>query len=215
MELETQIVKPELPSLELPNLETALATAADLSAQLIPMREKAQTLKVTDTASYQELGAILSESRNMRKTQIAPLFSPFNGIITRVKDFLKMKQQAAENTCQEIEAIALPKMKDWERQELEATAKEQKKLGEEVKVQPNLPSVGGYRRSTTYPVEVTDGRAILKAWYKAMKDRDRKRADFLQQFITHDEQALREYARELKDPAAFMKQIPGVKCRKD
>ena len=72
--------------------------------------------------------------------------------------------------------------------------------------------MAGYRRSTTYQIAVTDPDALFKAFLLA-KDRDRRK--FFRKFLMLNEQELRAHARDLKDPEAFMRQVPGVKCWKE
>jgi len=199
-------------------LETALATNDQFAPRLLPLKDKAVRFEVKDAQGYAELGAILTEVRSIRKNEIIPLWSPFSGVVERVRDFLKMKRQAAENLCEEIDMICRGKLKTYEAAEAAAAKKEEKQVQKkdpDAQVKPNIPAVGGYRRSTTYPIKVTDHKLLLKAWLKAHKDKDKERVQFLARFIVLDEKALGAYARELQNAEEFMKQIPGVKCSKE
>src|SRR6267142_2639138 len=220
--MATQITKPqvELPSTELPGLDAALASVEQLSAQLLPLWEKAHSIEVKfpDKSAYSEIGEVLSEVRNLRK-QGGAQFAPFDLIVDRVRTFLRTKRQKHENACEEIESLCLPKMKAFEREELEATQKEEHKINKQaekkgeapVEVQPAIPTVAGYRRSTNYYAEVTDAEKLLRAWIRAGKEQHQ----YLRQFITIDIKALNAEAREVKNPEQLMKQIPGIRAWKD
>ena len=90
-----------------------------------------------------------------------------------------------------------------------------KKAEQPVTVKPDLPAIPGYRKSTTYPIEVTGLYEFLTAYAKAIVKKDHTRAAFLRRFITLSEKELRDYARDLKDPERFMREIPGVRCSKE
>jgi len=220
--MATQITKPqvELPSTELPGLDAALASVEQLSVQLFPLREKARSIEVKfpDKSAYSEIGEVLSEVRNLRK-QGGAQFAPFDLIVDRVRTFLRTKRQKHENACEEIESLCLPKMKEFEREELEAKQKEQDKINKQaerkgeapVEVQPAIPTVAGYRRSTNFYAEVTDPDKLLRAWVRAGKEQHQ----YLRQFITIDVKALNAEARRVKDPEKLQKLIPGIRCWKD
>jgi hypothetical protein len=220
--MATQITKPqvELPSTELPGLDSALASVEQFTLQLAPLQEKARTIEVKfpDKSAYSEIGEVLSEVRNLRK-QGAAQFAPFDLIVDRVKTFLRTKRQKHENTCEEIETVCKAKMKPWEQQELEVTQKEETKLNKKaekrgeapVEVQPSIPTVAGYRRTTNYYAEVTDADKLLRAWMRAGKEQHQ----YLRKFITIDVKALNAEAREVKDPEKLQKAIPGIRAWKD
>jgi len=209
--LETEII----PALAFANpLETALAANDQFDSRLLPLKAKAADLKVKTKEDYAAIGELLSEVRSIRKNEIIPLWSPFSGVIERVRDYVRQKRQAKENICNEIEAICLPKMKAYEVAEAAATAKEQKKHPEGT-VAPEIPAVAGYRRSTTYPITIDDPKQLLRDLLRSYKKGDTKRVQFLQQFVMLDEKALATYARETKDPKKFNSEIPGVTCKKD
>jgi len=170
-------------------------------------------------SAAREIGEVLSEVRNLRK-QGGAQFAPFDLIVDRVRTFLRTKRQKHENACEEIESLCLPKMKAFEREELEATQKEQDKINKQaerkgeapVEVQPAIPTVAGYRRSTNYYAEVTDVNALLRTWKNS---KNPKQIAYLRQFITIDMKALNAEAREVKNPEKLMKQIPGIRAWKD
>lgn len=209
-----------LPPDDLDKLGIAVREVEDLSLQLPALREKAKTIEVKwpHKESYLAIGAVLSEVRNLRKQGEAQ-FSPFDLIVDRVKDWLRTKKHKHTNACEEIEALCKPKMKDYERAEAEAARKEQDELnrkalktgGAPVTVQPDLPSVGGYRKSTTYPVQIIDADKILRKWESATG----KHKEYLRKFITIDAKALGEESRRLKNPEQLIKLIPGIKAWKE
>jgi hypothetical protein len=212
---ETQIIPT---SVELTGIESALGDVDQLTLKLAPLREQAKSIEVKDRESYTAIAAVLSEVRNLRK-QGEALFQPFNLIVDRVRTFLRINLQKHANACEEVEGICKPKMKEWERAEAEASEKEQDEINRKrekhgeapVSVAPNIPSVGGYRRSTNYGVEVQDVDALLKQWANASG----KHKQYLRQFVTANGQALRDEARRLKDPARMMKLVKGIYCWKD
>lgn len=219
-EIEVKVDTPSeiVPKLEFASpLETALATNDSYLVRLEPLFHRAHDLKGKVAGSkenYEAIGQILSEVRSIKKNEIAPLWSPFKGVIEKVREFVKQRQQKGENRCTEIEAICTSEMKLYEIAEAKATAKEQKKHPEGTVV-ADIPAVAGYRRSTTYPITVEDPKALLRALLKAYKSADTKRVQFFLQFVTLDEQAVAKYARELKDPKQFNAEMPGITCRKD
>ncbi len=105
-------------------------------------------------------------------------------------------------------------MKAFEQAEIAAAQKEEKQLNKKsenpVEVVPDIPATAGYRRSTTYPVEVVDADKLLKAWERA----DGERKKYLRRFITIDIKELAAEARHMKDHEKLMHMIPGVKCWK-
>jgi hypothetical protein len=219
-----------IPQLQFENpLDNALATNDTFSAKLLPLKQRAQDLKkqieemrargvLYDAQTYGDFGAVLSEVRSIRKNEIVALWTPFFAVVDRVKDFLKLKRQAAENLCEEIDSLCRAEMKTLEIAESKATAKEQKvvdKTHPGATVKPNIPAVAGYRRSTTYPVTIVDEKALIRACLKAYKATDTKRFQFLAKFITANAKALADYARDLKNPDQFNKEVPGVKCRQE
>lgn len=212
--MATNITKPQvevIPSTELPGLEKAIHSVEALTAQLFPLREKARTLEVKTKSDYMEIGQVLSETRNLRKQGVAH-FSPFDLIVDRVRTFLRTKRLKHENTCEEIEGLCLPKMKAYERAEIDAAKAEEKQINKKsenpVEVAPDIPATPGYRRSTTYPVEVVDADKLLKAWERA----DGERRKYLRRFITIDIKEVAAEARRVKEPEKLMHMIPGIKA---
>jgi hypothetical protein len=209
-----------IPSLELTGLESSLSQVENLTLQLGPYREIAKTIDAKDASTYAVIGEALTSVRAIRK-QGAGMFSPFDGVVDRVRSFLRTARQKHENACEEIEAIFLTKMKRYEFEERDKAEKEQAKLnkklpeGEQVKVEPNLPSVSGYRKTVNWRVEVVDRSKYLNAFLKG----DKTTRAFLGQFVTIDTAALGRYVRGAKDevgtPEAFMKSLPGVKVSKE
>lgn len=210
-------------------LENALATSDTFAPKLLPLKARALELKkqieemrgkgvLYDAQTYADFGAVLSEVRSIRKNEITVLWAPFFAVVERVKDFLKVKRQAAENLCEEIDALCRGEMKTLEIAEKQATAKEQKqtdKTNPGATVKPNIPAVSGYRRTTNYPITVDEPKALIRACLKAYKSGDTKRFQFLAQFIILDAKKIAEHARDLKDPVKFNKEIPGVTCRQE
>jgi len=82
----------------------------------------------------------------------------------------------------------------------------------EVRVQPNLPKTTGVRQTTNYPITIGDPKELIRAMLKAYKKTDTKRVQFLAQFVVLNESELAGYAKKLKDPEQFNKEIPGVTC---
>lgn len=225
--MTTELVRPEVSEFSqlaetAPKVAETLHTVEALTVQLPPLRTKALGFPMLpDREGYQALGAILTEVRGLKKQGEAHL-SPFETLVSRVQTFLRTARQKHSNACTEIEGIIIPKMKAWERAELEATKAEQKhedkqaaKTGQPAgTVQHNIPATAGYRRSTLYRVEVTDANTLLHAYFKAAANKKtREEAVYLRQFITIDEQKLAKVFREdTKDPKMFMKQTPGVRA---
>ena len=206
-----------IPKLEFESsLETALATSDGIARELHLLTHKAIEIQVTDYDSYTAIGAVLSETRSIKKNRVAALWAPFFGVVDRVKDFLKVHRSAIDNVCEKIDNICVAKMKEYERKELEAAkaeeAKLNKKAAEPVTVKPAIPSVTGYRRSTVYRAEVVDPK---KFFYRYRVSNGSKRA-FLEQFLVIDEKALAAYYRENHDnkdlpPHHFAHSFPGVR----
>jgi len=81
----------------------------------------------------------------------------------------------------------------------------------EVRVQPSLPKTS-VRQTTNYPITIGDPKELIRAMLKAYKKTDTKRVQFLSRFVVLNERELAAYAKELKDPEQFNKEIPGVTC---
>jgi hypothetical protein len=202
-----------IPSLELTGIEKTIMDVEGLTAQVVTLREKARALPCSTRGEYAELLQVVSDERILRK-QGAALFAPFTGIIDRVKSFVKTKAQKHDNACEEVEAAAKPKLKDFERKEVEAAESEEKEKNKQrakqnqppVTVQPALPTASGYRRSTVYRIAVEDLPKFM---------RNAKKEKHLRQFIILDVAALSNEARDMKDPEVFMRKYPGVKCWKE
>ena len=206
--------------LPLPGFETALAKMDALETQLAPLAERARALQVTDAATFAEAGEMIAELKRITKESEIEV-APFKLIVQRVKDFIQTRLQRNTNRCTEIHASLTPKMADYSRKEREAAAKEEaainkgrEKRGEEpVAVQPSVPTVAGVRRTVNYPVTIEDPKALIKAFAKAYKASDTKRVQFLSRFIMLNEQELRAYAKDTKNPEQFNKELPGVTCK--
>jgi hypothetical protein len=202
-----------IPSTELTGLETTIGQVEGLTAQVVALRDKARVMSCSNREEYSALLQVVADERILRK-QGAAMFAPFTSIIDRAKSFVKTQAQKHDNACEELEAAAKPKLKDFERKELAETQKEQDELNKKrekrdlppVEVKPALPTAAGYRRTTNYPIIIEDTVKFMRA---AKKDKD------LLKFIILDFQALAKEARDLKDPEAFNKKYPGVFCRKD
>ncbi len=217
-ESEVTLIPGEFSSLaaEAPKVQAALTEVSRLTVQLAPLKDQARTLEVKhpDRDGYQKIGAVLTEVRGLRKQGEAHL-SPFNVLVSRVATFLRTATQKHTNACEEIEALIRPKMKAWEQAELEATRAEQKQLDKKAArkgevaptVEHNIPSTGGYRRSTVYRAEVVDREKFLRA-YRSDPQR-------YERYILIDVQKLNADLRETKDPAGMMKAVPGIRCWKE
>lgn len=209
-----------IPSSELPGLPTALGDIEQLTAQLAPYREKANTLEVKwpDREAYASIGEVLSYVTNSQK-QGEAIVSPFDLIVDRVRTFLRTRKQRHTNACEEIKAVCRWKMKVFEHKELEEKQAEQDRINKqnakkglpEVTVQAAIPSVAGYRRSTNYYAESTDFDMLLRGW----ANRTGKEKQYLRKFIMIDAKALNAEARNVKDPEKLMKMIPGIRAWKD
>jgi valyl-tRNA synthetase len=208
---ETQII----PKLEFESpLDLAVGENEQLVTRLEPLRQRALQLEVKNKEDYEAIGRILSEVRSIRKNEVVPLWSKFNAVVAKVREFLQGEQRRAENRCEEIDGICRSKMKAYEIAEAKATAKEQKKHPEG-QVEADIPAVAGYRRSTTYPVAVEDPKALLRELLRCYKKGDKTRVAFLSQFVMLDVKALEKYARETKDVKKFNSEIPGAFCTKE
>ena len=198
-----------IPKLEFESsLETALATSDGIARELHLLTHKAIEIQVTDYDSYTAIGAVLSETRSIKKNRVAALWAPFFGVVDRVKDFLKVHRSAIDNVCEKIDNICVAKMKEYERNELEAAKAEEAKLNrkseEPVTVKPAIPAVTGYRRSTVYRAEVVDRNKFLKAYRKG----HRVEQAFLEQFILIDEKELAAMYRLDHEKVPI---VPGVR----
>ena len=210
--METQIV-PSNP-LPLPGFETALVKMDSLEQQLAPLAERARTLAVTDAASFAEAGNLIAELKRITKESEIEV-APFKLIVTRVKDFIQTRFNCNANRATEIHSWLTPKMAAYSKQDKKETAVEQKQMekkGIAGTVQSNIPKVAGVRATVNYPVTITDPKLLIRAFAKAYKASDTKRVQFLSRFITLDGQELRAYAKEIKNPEQFNKELPGVKC---
>lgn len=197
-------------------IEKTIGDSESLTAQVVPLIEKAKNLKVTwpDKASYEAAGAILTDVRNLKK-QGEALWAPFNLKVDRVRNFLKQKLQAHLNRVTEAEGHLLQPMKDWEIAEKSAAKKEEEKLNKQrerqgappVRVQAEVPATAGYRRSTVWGAYVEDENKLLKAW----ADATGKEKAYLRQFICANAKQLSLEARNVKKPAELTKRIPGVR----
>ncbi len=207
-----------IPSTNLPTLEATLAQAESYRAELLPLNTDARAIVITDQATYQQVGELLTKNRGLRK-QWEALWAPIDAAWQRVRDFTRTEKQKISNLAQETDGICVGKLKEWEFKERKAAEAEQKVLNKKseqpVTVQPNLPSIAGYRKTVSYPIEVTDEDALLRAFVMAAKSGKRDRTKFLRRFVCANEKTLAQYARELKDAEAFNKEIPGVRCRKE
>jgi hypothetical protein len=197
-------------------IEKVIGDTTNLTAQVVPLIDKAKALKVTwpDKTSYESAGALLTEGRNLKK-QGEALWAPFNLKVERVRNFLKQKLQAHTNRVNELEGYLLQPMRDWEIAEKNAARKEEEKLNKErekrgaspVSVEANVPATAGYRRSTVWGAYVEDFDKLLRAWVTATG----KEKIYLRQFICANEKQLSIEARNVKKPAELMKRIPGVR----
>jgi hypothetical protein len=204
----TQIVKPEvladIPQTDIarPELETALTLLERDAVALPALRERANSITITDADTYAQVGAVLSEVRTIKETPKDRLGS-FYTVVRRVITFLDTQSNKVKNACTEIEGICLPKMKAWEQRE-SAEAKEEN-------AKPAIPSVPGYRRSTTYHATFDKPEDFDKMLKRFFTTKSRDERTYLRKFMTWDDKELNKEAREVKDPKALEKKIPG--CR--
>lgn len=224
-QVETEIVhRPEVLSpippteLDRASLQNALDELVRDSDGLDALYANARAIEITDAVTYAQCGQYLSEARAVKPAPQNRLGN-FYMLVRRVLTFLDTNANRVKNRIAEIEAVCLSKMKPYEQKELEETKKEQaavnkvatKKGLPEVTVKPALPSVAGYRRSTTYHATFdtpADFDKLLRAWKNS---KDKQTWEYLRKFLTFDEKKLNEEARELKDPALMMRKIPGVR----
>ena len=81
-----------------------------------------------------------------------------------------------------------------------------------VTVQPNIPKVAGIKNQTFYYAEVTSEDELIEAFGQAIAVGNTERTAFLRQFITTADALIAKYARETKDDAKVMAQLPGVRA---
>jgi len=220
--VDTQIVPRQdaipIPELEVsrPDVFTAIAETDKDSAALVALRARAESIEVTDVTTYSQLGSVLTEVRLINPDSHWTRLDTF---IKRLRAFYDMQVNRPKNERTLIENIIKPKLKAWEQAELEATKKEQVSINKtnakeglpEATVKPALPSIGGYRRSTTYHATFdtpADFNKLLKAWKNA---KNKAVWEYYRQFITFNAKVLNEEARAIKDPKQLAKNIPG--CR--
>lgn len=110
--------------------------------------------------------------------------------------------------------------------QLEQDTLNKKRNGQEpIKVQPNIPSVAGTRAHVNYSAELLpNGRnAILLAYVSALEKAKRvtkkydkelwqEHAEYLEKFITIDQQALNAEARKVKSAKTLESLIPGIRA---
>ena len=81
-----------------------------------------------------------------------------------------------------------------------------------VTVQPNIPKVAGVKNQTYYFAAVENEAKILFDYDAAVRSGNQQRATFLSRFIMVDEAEVGAFARETKDDAKVMAQLPGVRA---
>jgi hypothetical protein len=219
---ETEVLHPAeivpLPELEIsrPAVLTAIEETEKDNLTLASLRPQAESIQVVDVATYSQLGSVLTQ---VRLVDPASHWSKLDTFIKKLRAFYDMQVNRAKNERTLIEDICKKKLKAWEQRELPAAEAEEKQVNKArekqglppVEVKPNLPSIGGYRRSTIYKAtfdKPSDFDKLLKAWKNA---KNKAVWVFYRQFITFDAKRLNEEAREVKDPKALAKAIPG--CR--
>jgi hypothetical protein len=122
-----------IPSGELKGIEAAIQSMDDYELQLVSLKARASEVQVTDETSYQSMAAVLNEVKAVEKLGAAAM-SPFDVIVSRVKDFLQARKLRVKNTCEEVRGICNLRMGDYtrrkEREDREREARERKELEE-------------------------------------------------------------------------------------
>jgi hypothetical protein len=189
-----------------------LSSMDTLEVSVTRLYQDAQALEVKDADSFARAGALIAEIKHNTAESEACL-EPYKLKVRKVLDFIQQRFNKNKNRGEEARGILNKKMGDYSRIEREAAAAEEKKLNkksaEPVTVAPNLPKTSGVRTTVNYPIEIVDRSKFLNAFLKG----DKARRVFLGQFLTLDESALARHAKELKDPAKFNKELPGVVCK--
>jgi hypothetical protein len=128
METNHEIV----PSSELPGLENALVTLDTLERDLAPIEARAKEMKVETADEYANAADLIAQLKISQKTGAATL-APFEGILSRVKDFLQTRKQRHKNRAESIHGILTAKMGDYTRREINAAHAEQWRINEEAR----------------------------------------------------------------------------------
>lgn len=81
-----------------------------------------------------------------------------------------------------------------------------------VTVQPNIPKVAGIKNQTFYYAEVENEQQLISAFVAAAEQGNDERVAFLRQFICTADALISKYARDTKDAAKVMAQLPGVRA---
>ena len=81
-----------------------------------------------------------------------------------------------------------------------------------VTVQPNIPKVAGIKNQTFYYAGVEKPIMIILDYEAAILNDDSTRKIFLARFLMVNESEVSKYARETKDDAKVMAQLPGVRA---
>jgi len=132
--MATQITKPQqinvIPATDLPGLQSAIAEMESQCAVLPVLREKVNSIVVTDAGTYAQLGQWVAEATAIKKVPDFKLGS-FLSMARRVVDWLRTEQNKHINAAEEIIGLGKGKMADYKRRETALAQAEERRINEE------------------------------------------------------------------------------------
>lgn len=204
-------------STEIVNQDAALEQLNQRLGQL----KTASEIAIKDQASLiksAEVKLDLESYIKAAKAHFEPELAPAEEKVKRLKIQMANLIQPAMGWLKSL----VDRQREWSAKEREAAQKEQDRINEAarlearknhsktpepVAVAPALPKVPGIKNQTYYKCSVFNAALIIERFVKG----EPAEREFLRRFITVDEQEIGKYARELKDPKAAEKAVPG--CR--
>lgn len=152
----------------------------------------AQRIKAEEERREQE--RIIAEQKRQREREIEQARK--NGEV-KAREAERLRKQA------EADAARQRELADKQKQETIAATPT-------VEVQSLRPKIAGVPRTMHYYAEVNQPVMLLLAYEAAIRNEDTKRQIFLSRFLTVNEQEVGKYAREVKNSAKVMAELPGV-----
>lgn len=128
--MPSELVKQDVPSLDLPEFSSALAKIDEYETLLAERTIDIHALQVTDQASYAKAANFVSELKGIDKAGEG-VMAPYDTIVKRVQDFIRQRKRTISNRVEECRGILNSKMGEYTRREEAARKAEEERIRKE------------------------------------------------------------------------------------
>lgn len=119
-----------IPSSQLPGFRESVATMNKYVADLAPIFDEAQKLKITDRVTRERAGELIAQIKKIDKDGDEEM-KPHKKILKSVTDYIQTHCRRVANRAEEIRGILTGKMAEWDRAEEKAAQAERDRIARE------------------------------------------------------------------------------------